>query len=81
MSDQVPEHAWKIESPQEILVRIMEKSPMTVMAHGGHILVAVDIDRNQIRHALSVALVGEAEMPREALARVREVLEKIGGPL
>jgi hypothetical protein len=33
------------------------------------------------RRALGFALIGEAEMPRECLARVREVLDKIGGPL
>lgn len=81
MSERIPEHATRIERPERILGRIAEMAPRTADLAADHIMAAVDIDRDQIRRALGLALIGEAEMPRECLARVREVLAKIGGPL
>lgn len=79
MSDKLPEHAARIETPRQIFNRTKHHEDVTDTETG--VLVGITIDRDQIRRALGMALIGEAEMPRDALARVRKVLEKIGGPL
>lgn len=75
----VPEHAASIETPRQIFNRT--KHHEDVADPETAVLVGVTIDRDQIRHALNLALAGSAERPIPALNRVRDVLAAIGGAL